>query len=212
MAAFSGLSGGIVTLPLLASSLVSLTLIGERLWFWTKLHRRQRRLAREVLLSYPDRTQFILQKLRQNSDLPIARISLKALSRDRLSPDEFRLALESAAQAEIPLLRRFNTIFETIITTAPLLGLLGTILGLIAAFSALNLGDIANSETLEVTTGISEALVSTVLGLIVAIFTLIFANLFRGFYRRQIAFLQEYGGELELLHRQSQKVVKSSKS
>lgn len=203
------LAGGIVTLPILASSLLAVTLIGERLWFWTKLHRRQRRLAREVLLSYGDRTQFILQKLRQNTDLPIARISLKALTRDRLSPDEFRLALESAAQAEIPLLRRFNTVFETIITTAPLLGLLGTILGLISSFSALKLGDIANSETAQVTAGISEALVSTVLGLVVAIFTLVFANLFRGFYRRQLAFLQEFGGELELLHRQKLSVNSS---
>jgi MotA/TolQ/ExbB proton channel family len=52
-----------------------------------------------------------------------------------------------------------------------------------------------------VTSGISEALVSTAMGLVVAIFTLLFANMFRGFYLQQIAFIQEAGGQLELLYR-----------
>ena len=51
------------------------------------------------------------------------------------------------------------------------------------------------------TGGISEALVSTAVGLVVAIFTLLFANTFRGFYQRQMALIQEYGGELELIYR-----------
>jgi biopolymer transport protein ExbB len=102
-------------------------------------------------------------------------------------------------QAELPHLRRFNTIFATIISVAPLLGLLGTILGLIASFDALQLGDVgANAGA--VTGGISEALVSTAAGLVVAIGTLIFANLFRGLYKRQIALIQEYGGQLEILY------------
>lgn len=56
--------------------------------------------------------------------------------------EEFRLALKSEGQAEIPLLKRFNNIFETLISLAPLLGLLGTILGLIASFASLNIGDV----------------------------------------------------------------------
>jgi biopolymer transport protein ExbB len=51
-----------------------------------------------------------------------------------------------------------------------------------------------------VTGGISEALISTVAGLSVAIATLIFANTFRGLYRRQLALIQEYGGKLELIY------------
>ena len=82
-----------------------------------------------------------------------------------------------------------------------MLGLLGTVLGLIASFASLNLGDVGGSQTANVTGGISEALVSTAAGLIVAIFTLLFANTFRGMYQRQMALIQEYGGELELLYR-----------
>ncbi|HBK63474.1 MAG TPA: biopolymer transporter ExbB, partial [Cyanobacteria bacterium UBA11166] len=66
---------------------------------------------------------------------------------------------------------------------------------------AIGIGDIGGSKTAGVTAGISEALVSTVAGLCVAIFTLICANTFRGLYRRQIALIQEYGGKLELLYR-----------
>ncbi len=131
----------------------------------------------------------------------IARIFLAALELEDATPEDFRLALETAAQAEIPLLKRFQNIFDTIISLAPLLGLLGTVLGLIASFASLNLGDVGGTRTAGVTGGISEALVSTASGLVVAIFTLLFANTFRGLYQRQTALIQEYGGQLELLYR-----------
>ena len=91
--------------------------------------------------------------------------------------------------------------FKRSITVSPLLGLLGTILGLIQSFSAMDLGNAASTNTSGVTGGLSEALVSTVMGLVVAIFTLLFANTFRGLYLRELAFIQEYGGQLELFNR-----------
>jgi biopolymer transport protein ExbB len=141
------------------------------------------------------------ERLEKSADLPMARIFLAALELDQATPDEFRLALESAAQAELPLLKRFNTVFETVISVAPLLGLLGTILGLISSFASLRVGDLGGTNSTGVTSGISEALISTAAGLIVAIFTLLFANMFRGLYLRQMALIQEYGGQLELLYR-----------
>ena len=109
--------------------------------------------------------------------------------------------MESAAQAELPLLKRFNTAFETVISVSPLLGLLGTVLGLINSFASLRIGDVGGSSTTNVSAGISEALISTASGLVVAISTLLFANMFRGLYLRQIALIQEYGGQLELIYR-----------
>jgi biopolymer transport protein ExbB len=194
-------AGGIVAFPLLLFSLVAVALIIERLVFWSRIMTRQRRVVRDVLKVYYQEPQRALQLLRNNADLPIAKIFLEALELERPNPEEFRLALESAAQAEIPTLKRFGTVFETIISVSPLLGLLGTILGLIRAFSSLSLGDVGGTNTTGVTGGIGEALVSTVMGLVVAIFTLLFANMFRGFYKRQLALIQEYGGQLELLYR-----------
>ncbi len=194
-------AGGIVSVPLLIASILALALIAERLFFWFRVNRRQGRMVREVLQLYRQDPDLAMKKLQLNADLPVARIFLEALELDDPNPEEFRLALESAAQAEIPLLKRFNMVFETIINVAPLLGLLGTILGLMQSFGSLRLGDVGGSNTTGVTGGISEALVSTVMGLVVAIFTLLFANTFRSFYVRQIALIQEVGGQLELLYR-----------
>ncbi|MBW4615905.1 MAG: MotA/TolQ/ExbB proton channel family protein [Desmonostoc vinosum HA7617-LM4] len=195
-------AGGIVMLPLLGFSLLGVALIIERIRFWVRINKRQNRVVRDVLNLYRlDNIVGAMDKLRQNADLPLARIFLAALELEEPTPDEFRLALESESQAEIPVLKRFQNIFETFVSLAPLLGLLGTVLGLITSFASLNLGDVGGSKTAGVTSGISEALVSTASGLIVAIFILLFANTFRGLYQRQIALIQEYGGQLELLYR-----------
>ncbi|AFZ04152.1 MotA/TolQ/ExbB proton channel family protein [Calothrix sp. PCC 6303] len=194
--------GGVVMYPLLAFSVVAIALIIERVSFWYRINTRQSKVAREVLNLYRlENVVGALDKLQKNVDLPIARVFLSALELEEATPEEFRLALESEAQAEIPILKRFNNIFETIISLAPLLGLLGTVLGLIASFESIDLSNGAGAGAARVTGGISEALVSTASGLVVAIFVLMFANTFRGFYQRQIAFLQEYGGQLELLYR-----------
>ncbi|QHG16856.1 MotA/TolQ/ExbB proton channel family protein [Nostoc sp. ATCC 53789] len=195
-------AGGVVMWPLLAFSLLGVALIIERIIFWVRINNRQNKVVREVLQLYRlDNVVSALDKLQKNADLPIARIFLAALELEEPTPEEFRLALESEAQAEIPLLKRSQNIFETIIGLAPLLGLLGTVLGLINSFASLNIGDVGGTKTTGVTSGISEALVSTASGLVVAIFTLLFANTFRGLYQRQIAWIQEYGGQLELLYR-----------
>ena len=195
-------AGGVVILPLLLFSVVALMLIIERVVFWFKINSRQKRAIQQALIFYSrDNVVGAIDILRKNADLPIVRMFITALELEEPTPEEFRLALESQAQSEIPGLKRFQMIFDTIIALSPLLGLLGTVLGLITSFSALNLGNIGASQASNVTGGISEALVSTATGLIVAIITLAFANMFRGFYQRQIALIQEYGGELELLYR-----------
>lgn len=195
-------AGGFVMWPLLGFSVLAIALIAERIVFWTRVYRRQNRVVRDVLTLYRrDNVVGALDKLKQNADLPIARIFLAALLLEDPNPEEFRLALETESQAEIPVLKRFNNIFDTIISLAPLFGLLGTVTGLITSFASLNLGDVGGTKTANVSSGISEALVSTASGLMVAIFTLMFANTFRGFYLRQIARVQEYGGQLELLFR-----------
>jgi len=194
-------AGGIVMVPLLILSLITVALAIERCWFWVRLGRQQRTMVNDVLEAYHRNPQLALSKLKQYPHLPIARIFLTALAIGDTTPEEFRLALESASQAEIPLLKRFQTGFETIIGIAPLLGLLGTVLGLIRVLSNIRLGETAPATSDGVTMGVGEALISTAAGLVVAIVALVFANLFQGLYRRQRAFIQESGGRLEILHR-----------
>jgi biopolymer transport protein ExbB len=194
-------AGGVVMFPLLGLSILAVALILERVVFWQQVARRQDKVVREALALYRRSSKAAFQFLERNANLPIPRIFLAAIELDQANPADFRLALETAAQAELPLLKRFNTVFDTVISVSPLLGLLGTVLGLINSFAALRIGDVGASQTGNVTAGISEALISTASGLVVAIFTLLFANMFRGLYQRQTALIQEYGGQLELLHR-----------
>lgn len=205
-------AGGIVMVPLLLFSIAAISLSIERAVFWLRISRRQRPLVKGILQTYRADPPSAFEMLKANLQLPIARIFLEALALEEASPTQFRLALEGATQAELPLLKRFNTLFQTIIAVAPLLGLLGTILGLIRSFASIQIGQIGtNAEA--VTGGISEALVSTAAGMVVAIFTLLVANLFRGLYRRQVSLLQEYGSQLEILyewHHQATSSVQSA--
>ena len=196
-------------IPLLGLSIYSLALILERSLFWLKISRQQNKVIRQLLNLYRDDPHAASIMLKRHLNLPIARIFSVALSLERSTPQKFKLALESAAQAEIPILKRFNNSLDTVIGVAPLLGLLGTVLGLITSLSSLKLGDIESSQAAGVTGGIGEALISTAAGLIVAIATLFFASIFRGLYLQQIAQIQEVGGQLELIHldHQEQKIV-----
>ncbi|PSN12144.1 biopolymer transporter ExbB [filamentous cyanobacterium CCT1] len=198
-------AGGIVMWPLLLCSLLTLALAVERGWFWVQLSRQQRGLVPQVLNTFSQNPQRAIAKLKQHQQLPIARIFLAALTLSDAPPEEFRLALESAAQAEMPLLKRFQTLFETVVGVAPLLGLLGTVLGLMQTFSTLRLGETSGPAATGVTAGVSEALISTAAGLVVALVALLLANLFQGLYRRQRAFIQAAGGKLEILHRRAQR-------
>ncbi|MEL6489596.1 MAG: MotA/TolQ/ExbB proton channel family protein [Cyanobacteria bacterium J06634_6] len=192
-------AGGIVMWPLLIFSVLILILTIERSIFWLRIQRRQRPLIKRVLTLYRDRPGEAIALLKKSLGFPVARVFLEALEVEGASPNQFRLALEGAVHAEIPLIRRFATMFKTVIAIAPLLGLLGTILGLIRSFAAVRIGA-TGAEASAVTGGISEALVSTAAGMIVAIFALAAFNVFHSLYRRQVALLQEYSSQLEVIY------------
>ena len=193
--------GGFVMYPLLLISILVVTLAIERLYFWSKMGTRQKQLIRTVLDLYRNQSSLVFDKLEREQDLPIARIFMSAIGLKDATPEEFRLAMENEIHAEIPLLRRFIAVFDAVIGLAPLLGLLGTVTGLITSFSSLKIGQVGGGNSSSVVGGISEALVSTAAGVIVATLASIFANLFRGFYQRQISQIHESTGQLELLHR-----------
>lgn len=195
-------AGGVVMWPLLMCSIFAVAFATERTFFWIKIYKRQQRVAKDVLNLYQlNNVVGAIEKLRKNIDLPMARIFLFTLELENPTPEEFRLALETEAKVEMPLLRRFNHIFDTIVGLAPLLGLQGTIFGLIKTFASLNIGNLAATNKAGLTAGISEDLIATSFGLLVGITTLTFASIFRGLYQREIERIEEYDGHLELLHR-----------
>jgi biopolymer transport protein ExbB len=202
------IAGGLVMLPLMVLSIVVIALTIERVRFWYPIKRYQKAVVRSVLSLYRDEPNLAIDKLKQNLSQPIARVFLEAISIPNATPTEFRLALDAGTQTEMPNLKRFNNVFEVTVGLAPLLGLLGTVTGLIQSFGSLTLGEVGGSKTLGVTAGISEALVSTAAGLIVAVLALIAGNVFRSFYAQEVAYIDESSTQLELQqlrsHRQAE--------
>lgn len=197
-------------MPITGQVLVGITLllmvaatacIAERIRFWLRVARQQPLFAKELVKLYQHQPELVPEKIKRNIDLPMARIFAAALELDSPTPEEFRLAMESELQAEIPTMKRFSGVLELTVGLAPMLGLIGTITGLITAFGSLNIGDIGGTRTAGVSSGISEALITTAVGLVVAATCLVFATIFRNIYSRQMALIQEYGGQIELAYR-----------
>jgi len=196
-------AGGVTIIPLLICSFLVVALSIERSIIWSRVRKNQKRIVKTALQIYQQDPNQAEDFLQQHLDFAIARIYLEAISIPNATPPEFALALDARTQAELPNLRRFNIIFEVIVGLAPLLGLLGTVTGLITSFGSLTLGDIGGSKSLNVTGGISEALISTAMGLIVAVMALIAASIFRSLYAQQLAYFDECCTQLELKHLRS---------
>jgi biopolymer transport protein ExbB len=124
--------GGAVMAPLLACSIIALTVVIERWLFWRRIGSRH--LA-ESLLDLVERGELnkAAESARQ-TDSPLVRVMISGLTH----PNAMTKALEVAAQKEIPVLKQRLTILDTIITLAPLLGLLGTVTGMIGSFGIMS--------------------------------------------------------------------------
>jgi len=193
--------GKIVILCLFGFLVTTTALVVERTRFWLQVSKQHPRFAKEIVELYRHQPDLVEEKIQRHINLPMARIFLAPLELKQPTPEEFRLAMESELQAEVPVMKRFSSLFEMFVGLAPLLGLIGTIAGLITSFGSLNIGDIGGTNTAGVSAGISEALITTAAGLIVAAFCLTSASIFRSLYQRQILLIQEYGGQMELIYR-----------
>ncbi|TVQ15999.1 MAG: MotA/TolQ/ExbB proton channel family protein [Leptolyngbya sp. DLM2.Bin15] len=193
--------GGLAMWPLLVLSILALTTIIERIWFWSKILTREREIAGRVIEAARRDWQAAADIARRANDQPIGRFLYNALHLYQPVPEVFQLALETAADEELTAMRRGDKILEVVIALSPLLGLLGTVLGLMESLGSISLGDIGTTSTAGVTFGISRALITTATGLIIAIASLAFYRLFQSFIFGQSKIFRKAGNELELLYR-----------
>jgi biopolymer transport protein ExbB len=170
------IKGGVVMVPLLLCSVISLSIIVERCLSL----RRNRILKYEVL----QRIEELLRdrKIPEASTLckrypsSMTRILLAAILNHDKSRQEIKEIIEDAGRQEVPVLERYLTILGTIASISVLLGLLGTVMGMIRTFNAIAALGYGHPEALA--SGISEALVATATGLTIAIPTLVLYNFF----------------------------------
>src|SRR5436190_9118507 len=165
--------GGPVMWPILIVSIVALTVVLERcIWWGGRWFRRDPKRIEKVFTAIENGDTAEASRLSRSSRDPVLRMLWNGLNHQHSS---LEAALQVAAGIEIKRAGRFLVVMDTLVTLAPLLGLLGTITGLIRSFSFLGNEELAVQA---VTGGIAEALIATACGLGIAIFALIPFNFF----------------------------------
>ena len=186
------IKGGPVMVPLLLCSVISLAVTLERFLFWRRIGSKE---LIEQLLDFVERgNPEKALSLGKEAASPIARVLAAGLAHRNPSPSK---AMEAAGQAEIPVLKQRLVILDTIITLAPLLGLLGTVTGMIGSFGIMSQSGIGQPHA--VTGGVAEALIATATGLLIAILTLIPYNYFSSRAERELEKIDQYATRLEFL-------------
>jgi biopolymer transport protein ExbB len=165
--------GGPIMWPILIVSIIGLTVVIERIFWWSgRWFRRDPKRIEKVFTAIEVGDVAEASRLSRDSRDPVLRMMWNGLNHQHTS---LQGALQVAAGIEIKRAGRFLVVMDTLVTLAPLLGLLGTITGLIRSFSFLGNEEIAVTA---VTGGIAEALIATACGLGIAIFALIPFNFF----------------------------------
>ena len=194
--------GGVAIWPLLFLSILALGTIIERVWFWTRVLVKEDKVLNRIMEA-ARRNWGVAEEIARNYRRhPVGNFLYTPLQLHNPDPDVFHLALESAADEQLALMRRGDKVLEAVIALAPLLGLLGTVLGLISALGSIQLSDLGTASTAGVTLGIGESLISTAVGLIVAIVSLAFYRLFQAFWFNQVRIFRRVGSDLEVIYRQ----------
>lgn len=169
--------GGILMWPILGCSVVALAIAIERFIALRRASIDTREFMdtmRQVLRQ--NRVQEAIE-ICDETDAPISRIMKAGILKYNRSKEDIREALEDAAHLEIPRLERYLSALATCANISPLLGLLGTVAGMIKAFAQIQnkRGQVSPADLAE---GISNALVTTAAGLSVAIPALVIYNYF----------------------------------
>lgn len=182
--------------PLLACSIVSMTVIIDRLIFWIREDvRRDHELVDRVLeLCRIGDWNGVREKVAGTKDFVIRILVTGILHR------EFSMtkAMESAAAEEIKRMRRYMAVLDTMITVAPLLGIFGTVIGIISSFELLGISGIEHPKA--VTAGIAQALITTATGLGIAILSVFPYNYYNTRVENAALTIEKYATSLEIVY------------
>ena len=182
--------------PLLACSILALTVIIERFLFWAREDlRRDQALVDSVLeLCRLGNWEEVRKKVHGSRDYVI-RILVTGILHRRFSMGK---AMETAAADELQRMRRYLIILDTMITIAPLLGIFGTVIGIISSFELLGAAGIQDPQA--VTAGIAQALITTATGLAIAIPSVFAYNHFNARAERAALAVEKYATSLEIVY------------
>ena len=171
-------AGGFIMWPILLCSIVSLAIAAERFWSLQSKRVTPKNLVAQVWqwdkVGHLDAKR--VQDLRKAS--PLGRILAAGLVNRRHEREIMKESIEEVGRHVAHELERFLNTLGTIASITPLLGLLGTVIGMIKVFAVITAQGVGDPAVLA--SGISEALITTAAGLTVAIPSLMFYRFFRG--------------------------------
>jgi len=184
---------------LLLSSVIALTIIVDRFIFFTRIKSRDESLSPKLTALIKDNEIRAAMALCETSKSPLSNIIMEGLKNRSSSKELIKESMQNQSNKELPKLERFISALSTISTVAPLLGLLGTILGMIQSFGVISA--IGSGRPNALASGISNALLTTAAGLIIAIPSVVFYNYFVIMINKRISFMENLSNEIsEFLH------------
>ena len=166
--------GGVLMYPIFISSLVAVTIFFERMFYLKGIKTKTKRFVLRLNNLIKKGSINLAISACRKSPTPISQIMLAGLMKYGQSRKEIKEAIEDSANQEIPLLEKHLSTLATIGNITPLLGLLGTVFGMIKAFNVIAVMGVGKPEALA--GGISEALLTTAFGLSIAIPTIVIYN------------------------------------
>ncbi len=179
------MAGGWMMVPLLVCSIVAVAVVLERSWYFYQLPAANK--ADDMLKLVTQGKFNDALAFHERTPHPVLRVLASGvLSRTR-APEK---AMEAAGIAEVTVMKRGLAGLDTIITLAPLLGLLGTIIGMIDSFSIM--ADQGIGQPHAVTGGVAEALICTATGIFVAVIALVPYNYFLARIERLTEHIERY--------------------
>ena len=184
------MGGGWMMIPILGCSLLALTISIERGFQFRSL--RFSRLADRMIKLVEQGKWTDALALAEQRQSPTLRVLAAGIFHRDQQPDK---AMEATGIAEISRLKRGLSVLDTVITLGPLLGLLGTIIGMIDSFGIMSKTGLGNPHA--VTGGVAEALICTAAGIGVAVITLIPYNFFLSLVERETERIEQYATKLQ---------------
>lgn len=175
---------------LLISSVMALAIIVDRIIYFTKIKSSDESLSQKIISLVKDNEIKAAIALCETSKSPLSNIITAGLKNTKTSKE----LMQSQANKELPKLERFIAALSTISTVAPLLGLLGTILGMIQSFAVIS--TVGSGRPTALASGIANALLTTAAGLIIAIPSVVFYNYFVNTVNKRILFMENLSNEI----------------
>lgn len=171
--------GGVMLYPIIFVSWLALAIIIERFWSFHRLHVQRRKLMLNIGASLKRKKVIEAISICDKIPRPLARVVKAGLLRHDRGKVEIKESMQEAGQKELLDLERYLPILGTLVYVTPLLGLLGTVLGMLRVFAEIQ-REVEFATAAGLAGGIWEALISTAAGLGVAIPALIAYNYFVG--------------------------------